>query len=70
MVFECYMRRSRITYTGVYQRVMNRGIRGENILPDSRTKVYFLETIEDKMKLLKIKILAYCLMNSHVGILK
>ena len=59
------MRRARISYTGSYHHVMNRGIRGEEIFPDDRAKLYFLKTIEEKTRDLKIKIFAYCLMDNH-----
>jgi len=59
------MRRARISYTGSYHHVMNRGIQGEKIFLDDRAKVYFLESMEEKLQNLKIRVFAYCLMDNH-----
>lgn len=44
---------------------MNRGIRGEKIFFDNRARAYFLMTLEEKIGMLKLKLLAYCLMDNH-----
>lgn len=59
------MRRSRITYKGAYHHVMNRGIKGEDIFYSNKLKDYFSKILEEKSKGLKIKLLAYCVMDNH-----
>lgn len=59
------MRIARVTYKGAYHHVMNRGIRGEHIFPDDSAKGYFLRAIREKTKILKIRLFAYCVMDSH-----
>jgi len=59
------MKRVRITYQGAYHHVMNRGVRGEDIFLDNRGKDYFLSILKEKSKKLRIKLLAYCIMNNH-----
>ncbi len=44
---------------------MNRGIEGRPILQLKSDKVLFLELLEKFQKLMKIRILAYCLMDNH-----
>jgi len=44
---------------------MNRGVRGEDIFLDNRGKDYFLSILKEKSKKLRIKLLAYCIMNNH-----
>jgi len=59
------MKRVRITFDGSYHHVMNRGIQGEDIFPDSRSKAYFLDVMAEKCLSLKIRVFAYCLMDNH-----
>lgn len=59
------MRRARITYPGAYHHAMNRGFEGRAIFSDNRNKTHFLDLLSNKSKKLKIKILAYCVMDSH-----
>lgn len=44
---------------------MNRSIRGEKIFFDNKAGAYFMMLLEEKIGLLKQRILAYCLMDSH-----
>jgi len=59
------MRRARITYEGAFHHGMNRGYDGMAIFSKQKEKELFLELLTKSSKLLQIKILAYCLMNSH-----
>ncbi|MEA1912755.1 MAG: transposase [candidate division WOR-3 bacterium] len=59
------MRTSRVTYKGAYHHVMNRGIEGKNIFLDNKSKEYFLKLLKEKRKILKVRILAYCVMDNH-----
>jgi REP element-mobilizing transposase RayT len=59
------MRRARIAFEGSYHHVMNRGIEGKAIFPDDKSKDYFLKLLKEKRKKLKIRLLAYCLMDNH-----
>ena len=59
------MRTSRVTYKGAYHHIMNRGIEGKDIFPDGKSKDYFLRLLNEKRKLLKIRIFAYCIMDNH-----
>ena len=59
------MRRARITYLGAYHHVMNRGYDGNTIFAGSETKSHFLDYLEDAVTKMKIKIFAYCIMDSH-----
>jgi len=56
------MRRARVTYLGAYHHIMNRGIRGIDIFSDMKLRDDFIKLLGGK---LKIKLLAYCLMNNH-----
>jgi REP element-mobilizing transposase RayT len=44
---------------------MNRGINGERVFKSSENKKYFLDLVLDKSKILKIRILAYCVLDNH-----
>ncbi len=44
---------------------MNRGIRGEEIFFDNRAQVYFLEAMGEKLRNLRMRVFAYCLMGNH-----
>ncbi len=59
------MRRVRLAYEGSFHHVMNRGLRGEDIFFDNRAKAYFLEVMAEQASALKIRILAYCVMDNH-----
>lgn len=59
------MRRTRITFKGSYHHIMNRGIRVINIFSDDKLKNKFIGFIEEKLKKLKVKILAYYLIDNH-----
>ena len=59
------MRRARITYKGAYHHAMNRGHEGKPIFLKDRDKEFFLKLLVETSKILKIRILAYCLMNNH-----
>jgi putative transposase len=63
------MRRARLTYPGAFHHVMNRGIRGEYIFPDDGEKQVFLEILSEKAKILGVRLLGYCVMNSHYHLL-
>jgi hypothetical protein len=60
------MRRARITYEGAFHHAMNRGINGDDIFADSKSKSMFLEVMQGTANKLKIKILAYCMMTLHI----
>lgn len=59
------MRRARITYEGAFHHAMNRGINGDAILAGSKSKTMFLDVMQSTASNLKIKILAYCIMDNH-----
>lgn len=59
------MRRARISYIGSYHHVMNRGVRGEKIFFDKKSRAYFITILEEKMRQFKQRLLAYCLMDNH-----
>jgi hypothetical protein len=61
-----YMRRERITYTGAYHHVMNRGYDGNDIFAGNRHKSHFLDYMEESAKTMKIRIFAYCIMTLHI----
>lgn len=57
--------RAKITYPGAYHHVMNRGIRGEDILSDDKMKDEFLRILKRKANLHRIKVFTYCIMDNH-----
>ena len=59
------MRRARATYQGAYHHIMNRGIRDIDIFSDMELRDNFIKLLGEKSGKLKIKLLAYCLMNNH-----
>lgn len=63
------MRRRRVTYENAFHHIMNRGIQGEKIFKDTRGKEFFLNLLKEKSRLLKIKIYAYCILDSHYHII-
>ena len=62
------MRRSRLTFQNAFHHIMNRGINGENIFQNDDDKLYFIKLLKDKIKLFRIRLLAYCLLNNHYHI--
>jgi len=59
------MRRERITYTGAYHHVMNRGYDGNDIFAGNKNKNQFLVYLDDAAKKMKIRLFAYCIMDNH-----
>ncbi len=59
------MRRARITYPGAFHHVMNRGHDGEDIFAGNKNKHHFFEFLGDARKKMKIRLLAYCMMDNH-----
>jgi REP element-mobilizing transposase RayT len=59
------MRRARLTYPGAFHHCIDRGLGKERILAGDEDKKAFLEILAEASKRLKIRLLAYCLMNSH-----
>lgn len=59
------MRRARITYPGAIHHVMNRGYDGNDIFCENKYKSQFLDLLADASKKMKIRILAYCIMDNH-----
>ncbi len=63
------MRRARFTFEGAFHHVMNRGHNKSIIFPTRSDKFYFINLIHLKAKLLRIKILAYTIMDNHYHII-
>lgn len=63
------MRRERLTYPGAFHHVMNRGINGEFIFPGDGDKERFLDFLHKRASILGVRIIGYCLMNSHYHLL-
>jgi REP element-mobilizing transposase RayT len=59
------MRQERITYTGAYHHVMNRGYDGNDIFVGNKNKIRFLDYLEDSANKTKIRLFAYCVMDNH-----
>jgi len=59
------MRRERITYTGAYHHIMNRGYDGNYIFFGNQNKSQFLDYLEGASKQMKIRLFAYCVMDNH-----
>ncbi len=59
------MRRARITFPGAFHHCMNRGHGRDWILFGDDNKRAFLDILATTGKKLKIRILAYCLLNNH-----
>ncbi len=59
------MRRARITYQGAWHHVMNRGHEGNDIFSGAKNKSLFVEYLADSAKKMRIRILAYCVMDTH-----
>ena len=59
------MRRARVKFNGSYHHVMNRGLEGKRIFSGDKAKYDFLYLLNEKSKKMKIRLLAYCLMDNH-----
>jgi REP element-mobilizing transposase RayT len=59
------MQRIRLTYAGALHHAMNRGHGGEKIFSGSGLKKVFIDILTETSRKLKIKIIAYCLMDNH-----
>lgn len=59
------MRRARFTYIDAFHHLMNRGINGEPIFKAATDKECFTDLLDKFSKLLKVRILAYCLLDNH-----
>lgn len=59
------MRRARLTFPGAFHHCMNRGHGRERILSGDKDKTVFLSILGIASKRLKIRVLAYCLMDNH-----
>ncbi|RKZ23097.1 hypothetical protein DRQ23_03720 [bacterium] len=71
MTFFLYaaLMKAKITYPGAYHHVMNRGVLGIDIFADNNAKQYFLDTVVEKIRLKKAKLLCYCVMDNHYHLL-
>lgn len=54
-----------MTFQGAFHHCLNRGHGRERILGDDKDKQAFLGVMAEAQKRLKMRVLAYCLMNSH-----
>jgi REP element-mobilizing transposase RayT len=59
------MRRVRVTYKEAYHYVMNWGIEEKSIFFGESLKTYFLKLLKEKSEKLKIRLLAYYIMDNH-----
>lgn len=59
------MRRARVTFPGAFHHAMSRGYDGRTILTDNLDKRTFLNLIEKNQRLTGIRVLAFCLMDTH-----
>lgn len=59
------MRRARLTFIGAFHHCVNRGHGRERILAGDEDKTIFLQFLNEASKKMKIRILAYCLMDNH-----
>ena len=59
------MQRIRLTYSGALHHAMNRGHGGEKIFSGSGLKKVFIDILTETSQKLKIKIIAYCLLDNH-----
>jgi len=59
------MMRIRITYQGAHHHVMNRGYAGNAIFSGHKNKNYFIDYLLDASKKMKIRIFAYCVLDTH-----
>jgi len=54
-----------VTFEGAYHHVMNRGIKGMDIFRNDIAKDNYLQLLQEKSRKLKIRLLAYCVMDNH-----
>jgi putative transposase len=59
------MRRARLTYDGAFHHCVNRGHGRERILAGDKDKTVFLNLLNETSKRMKIRVLAFCLMDNH-----
>jgi REP element-mobilizing transposase RayT len=59
------MQRVRLTYEGALHHAMSRGHDGKKIFSDSRLKETFIDLLGETSRKLRIKIIAYCVMDNH-----
>jgi len=59
------MRRARLTFPGAFHHCINRGHGQERIFAGEKDKTVFLKMLGMASKRLKIRILAYCMMDNH-----
>ncbi|MBN1195937.1 MAG: transposase, partial [Candidatus Aminicenantes bacterium] len=59
------MRLPRRTFQGAFHHAMNRGYEGRALLRDDADRIFFLELLRKIQGLTRLRILAYCLMNTH-----
>jgi len=63
------MRKPRFTFQGALHHAFNRGHNKSNIFNAPEDKTFFINTMCKRAKLLKINIIAYCIMNNHYHII-
>jgi putative transposase len=59
------MIRARITYPGAFHHAMNRGHDGTDIFVGNKNKSLFFECLAEATAKMKIRIFAYCIMDTH-----
>jgi REP element-mobilizing transposase RayT len=59
------MRKSRITWEGAFHHVMSRGHEGRPLFRENCLKEAFLNILAEKARQLKIRILAFCILDNH-----
>jgi putative transposase len=59
------MRRARLTFIGAFHHCVNRGHGRERILGSDKDKTIFLQFLNAASKKMKIRVLAYCLLDNH-----
>lgn len=59
------MRRARVTYKGAWHHVMSRALNGEHIFAGPKAKEYFLRLFSEAVKSQRIRVIAYCVMDTH-----
>ncbi len=59
------MRQPRFTFPGAFHHCVNRGLDGKAILAGNSSKEAFLDMLAEKVLRFRIRLLAYCLMDTH-----
>jgi putative transposase len=59
----------RIEYSDAWYHVMNRGRRGEEIFSDHNHYHYFVQLLQESVRMWKVRIAAFCLMPTHYHLL-